>query len=68
MSRYKKYINALTGTSNFIQTQGIKRTDTDKLVNEYSKLNSLKGSYSDRVLLITDNFKPFREFINKKKK
>jgi len=67
MSRYQKYINSLTGISNFIQAQGIKRTDTDKLVNEYSKLNSLKGSYSDRILMITDNFKPFREFINTKK-
>ena len=67
MSRYQKYINALTGISNFIEAQNIKRTNTDKLVNEYSKLNSLKGSYSDRILLITDNFKPFREFINTKK-
>ena len=68
MSRFNEWSNALNGISNIIKKAGHKVNNGNykiesKFINDYSRINNLKGSFSERVLLISNNFKNFREHI-----
>lgn len=77
MSRFREWNSAQTGLGKFaskhieLDVRGQKgKTDKyygveiKKLINEFSKVNKLKGSYTDRVLIISDNhYQKWTEFI-----
>ena len=69
MNRCKKWNNAFAGISNFLDKKGFKLNNSNmkieaRIVNTYCKRHKIKGSFSERILLITDNFESFKQYIN----
>lgn len=72
MSRYQEWNHALNGISKTIKYCGFKVNSNNftiesNFVNKYSKLNKLEGSFTERLLLISEDFKPFKQFLKDKK-
>ena len=70
MNRFRKWNNALSGISKFLKKQGIKLHEYNmkgeiKIINQYSTKHNLKGSLSERILLISENFEQFKKEYNK---
>jgi len=77
MSRFKDWNNAVSGIGNFLETQGltldIRNTkgkkdmffgvEIQKIVHKYCNKHKIKGSFSDRVLIIQKDFKTFRDYV-----
>ena len=75
MSRFHEWTNKESGIGNWIKSQGyqldVRNTkgksdkyhlvEIRKIINKYSKFEKLKGSYSERILLI--NFQKFVEWF-----
>jgi len=62
MSRYKDWTNAWSGIATWLMNFD-KKLNADKEINNYSKALKLKGSFSERCLLISENFNQFKNYI-----
>jgi hypothetical protein len=79
MSRFQEWTSAERGLGKFASThieldfRGAGRpnkfygVELGKLINEFSKINKIKGSYTTRILIISDlYYKQWCEFITAK--
>lgn len=76
MSRYREWTNALDGLARWVIKNGLEidyrgagkpnkyaGVEIRKIVNLYSRHASIKGSFSERILIISAQFNDFKSFI-----
>ena len=68
MSRYQKWTQAYKGLINAIEMHGFKPKMNNRLINEFSAIYDIKGSQSERVLIISQRFQDFKSFLTRKRK
>ena len=72
MSRCTKWNNALSGLSKSIQQSGIKTNSSNfkeekKVIEDFCKKEKINGSFSEKVLKVSDNYNSFKAFIDEKR-
>jgi len=81
MSRCHEWNSALSGFTNYLLKQGfeldIRNTkgkadrylwpEMRKIINHYCKIKKIKGSFSERILIMNEDFKSFREWVAENK-
>lgn len=73
MSRFHEWTSAWNGMINYMNKVGIRvyKHNTIKeghIFNDYCRKNKIKGSFSERVLLVEEDFESFRKYIDEKSK
>lgn len=71
MSRCKKWNSALSGLSKTIEQSGMKTNNTNfkeekKVIDEFCRKEKINGSFSERVLQVSENYNSFKSFVKDK--
>ena len=71
MSRFKQWRSALVGLSKSIEQSGIKTNKSNfkeekKVIDDFCRKEKIGGSFSEKVLKVSDNYNSFKDFINEK--
>lgn len=71
MSRYKEWTSSLNGISNGMKNAGFVVNSNnyrveEEIIREFCKVESIYGSFSQRVLSVSENYGKFKEFLKTK--
>lgn len=71
MSRCKKWNSALSGLAKTVQQSGLKTNDANfkeekKVIDQFCRKEKIDGSFSERVLKVSENYNQFKAFVKDK--
>jgi virulence-associated protein VapD len=73
MNRYKSWTNKLSGLSKTIKKFGFKVSDStyyveQTIINDYCKIRKIKGSFTQKVIMVSSEYNSFVTFLKLKNK